>query len=583
MTNAKLADVFEQVADLLEFQGANPFRIRAYRNGARTIRDYSEPVAGIVADDSRQLTDIDGIGKDLAQKCRVLVETGELPQLVELLAEIPSTVLDLLRIPSLGPKKAKILYTELGITTLNALRAACESGQVRGLKGFAAKTEAAILHGIEIAAIANQRILWAQADDIAQQLLRHLEPCSNVERMETAGSYRRGRETVGDLDILVVSTSPEEVMDRMDEFPDRAETIARGGTKMSVRLSNGLSVDLRVVPAESFGAALQYFTGSKDHNVVLRGMARQQGLRINEYGVYRVQGNDQQYVAGAEEADVYAALDLPWFPPELRESRCEFEWAQERSLPELIQLSDIRGDLHMHTTATDGKATLEEMIEAAQRRGLSYIAITDHSQRVSMARGLDATRLCAQWDQIDRLNSEWNGDFTVLKGIECDILEKGGMDLPDDVLAHGDWVLASVHYGQKQPRRQITDRILGAIDNPHVTAIAHPTGRLLNQREPYDVDMDEIFAAAAQHGKMLELNANPHRLDLNEIHCAAAKQYGIPIVINTDAHSITGLDVMRFGILQARRGGLTKNDVANTRPWLELKKLTTKRKVKSEE
>ncbi len=576
MTNAKLANVFEQVADLLEFQGANPFRIRAYRSGARTIRDLPEPVAGILADETRQLTDIDGIGKDLAEKCRVLVVNGELPQLQKLLAQIPRTVLDLLRIPSLGPKKAKVLYQELGITTLDALRTACESGQVRGLKGFGAKTESAILHGIEIATLANQRMLWAEANDISQQLLQHLRECRSIERMEMAGSYRRGRETVGDLDILVVSSDPDEVMDCFGEFPEREETIARGKTKMSLRLSNGLSVDLRVVLSESFGAALQYFTGSKDHNVTLRGMARQQGMRINEYGIYRVNGDDQTYVAGAEEEDVYKALGLPWFPPELRESRREFEWARAGSLPELVRLSDICGDLHMHTTTTDGKATLEEMIQAAQQRGLSYIAITDHSQRVSMARGLDPQRLSDQWDQIDRLNLACDDEFTILKGIECDILEKGGMDLPDDILARADWVLASIHYGQKQPQRQITDRILGAIENPYVSAIAHPTGRLLNQRDPYDIDRDEVFTAAAQHGKLLELNANPRRLDLNDIDCASAKKHGIPIVINTDAHSILGLDVMQFGILQARRGGLTKDDVANTRSWPELQDLMGK-------
>ena len=573
MTNAKIADVFEQVADLLEFQGANPFRIRAYRNGARTIRDFPEPVAGVLADESRQLTDIDGIGKDLAQKTQVLVETGKLPQLNELMAAIPATVLDLLRIPNLGPKKAKTLYQELGVPSLEELKTACLNHQVRERKGFAANTETALLHGIEIADAANRRILWADADTLAQALLEHLRQCDSIQRMEMAGSYRRGRDTVGDLDILVISTDSDRVMDWFGEFPERAETIARGSTKMSIRLANGLSVDLRVVPAESFGAALQYFTGSKDHNVVLRGMARQRGLRINEYGVFRVEDEEQQYLAGQEESDVYATLQLPYFPPELRESRREFDWAEHGALPDLVELADIQGDLHMHTTATDGKASLPEMVQAAHQRGLNYIAITDHSQRVSMAGGLTAERLLKQWDQIDQLYHELDGSITILKGIECDILEKGGMDLPDDVLARADWVLASIHYGQKQSRDQITDRILGAIQNPYVTAIAHPTGRLLNQREPYEVDIDTMFTAAAQHGTLLELNANPRRLDLNEIHCAAAKEHGIPVVINTDAHSIAGLDVMRYGILQARRAGLTKADVANSRPWPELQKL----------
>ena len=481
--------------------------------------------------------------------------------------------MDMLRVPNLGPKKAKVLFQELGISTLDQLKAACDAGEVRKLKGFGAKTETTILRGIAIAEVANQRILWAEADEIAQQFIDHLQPCTSIERLELAGSYRRGRETVGDLDILVVSTDFEEVMDRFENFPEVTEVVARGETKMSIRLSTGLAVDLRVVPSHSFGAALQYFTGSKEHNVVLRGMAKQRGLKINEYGVFRTDGKDDVYVAGVEERDVYVALDLPTFAPELREARSEFVWAAQSQLPQLIEISDMRGDLHMHTNATDGGATLQEMSEAAQRNGLSYIAITDHSQRVSMARGLDSDRLLKQWDEIDRINEELGEGFTLLKGLECDILEKGGMDLPNDVLSRGEWILASIHYGQNQPRQQITDRLLEAIENPYVAAISHPTGRLINQREPYDVDLDQIFAAAKKYGKLLELNAHPRRLDLNDIHCAAAKAHGIPIVINTDAHSTSGLEVLRYGVLQARRAGLTKEDVANTRTWLELQAL----------
>jgi DNA polymerase (family 10) len=459
---------------------------------------------------------------------------------------------------------------------LDQLKAACEAEKVRELKGFGAKTEQAILQGLAIAEAANKRIYWADADEIAQALRDHLKDCPSIENLELAGSYRRGRETVGDLDVLVVSTDVNEVMDRLAEFHGIANVIARGDTKMSIRLDNGLQIDLRVVPARSFGAALQYFTGSKDHNVALRGLAKQHGLKINEWGVFRVDGDNEEYIAGESEKDVYATLNLPVFPPELRESRKEFDWASQGALPELIEVDDIRGDLHMHTNATDGKATLEEMIAAAQERGLKYIAITDHSQRVSMARGLDAKRVLAQWKEVDRLNDELGSKFTVLRGIECDILEKGGMDLPDDVLAQADWVLASVHYGQQQSREQITNRILGAIENPHVSAIAHPTGRLINRREAYEVDMDAVFKAAKEHGKLLELNANPMRLDLNDVMCAAAKNHGIPIVINTDAHSTTGLDVMPYGILQARRAGLTKADVANTLTWAQMKKLIGK-------
>ena len=573
MTNAKIADTFDLVADLLEFQGANAFRVRAYRNAARIIRDLSDSVAAIVEDESRSLTDLDGIGKDLAEKCATLVETGKLPMLEDLKKEVPESVLAIMRIPGVGPKKAAALFDQLGIKTLDELRTACHQNKIRELKGFGAKTEETILAGIDLAATAEERIKWAEADVIAQSVLVHLRKCKGVKQAEAAGSYRRGRETVGDLDFLVVADDTKEVMDHFGEYEDVAETIARGDTKMSVRTDSRLQMDLRVVPAKSFGAALQYFTGSKDHNVILRGRAKAKGLKINEYGVFRVQDDEEKYIAGATEEDVYATLDLPVFPPEIREARQEFEWAEEGELPELITLADIRGDLHMHTTETDGQATLREMIDAAKERGLKYIAITDHSKRVSMANGLNEKRLLKQWKQIDKLNAELGKSLTVLKGIECDILEKRGMDLSDEVLSQGDWVIGSVHYGQQQSRQQITDRIVGALENPHVDIIAHPTGRLINKREPYEVDLDTVFAAAKENGKMLELNANPMRLDLNDTYCAAAKSHGIPIVISTDAHKTSGLDVMRFGILQARRAGLTKADVANTRTWLQMKKL----------
>ena len=579
MDNPLIADAFEQVADLLEFQGANAFRIRAYRNGGRTIRDLPEPVASIIDDPDRKLTDISGIGKDLAEKCAALVETGRLPMLDELLAQIPESVLDLLRIPGLGPKKAAVLHRELGITSLDELRDACQRGRVRELKGFAEKTELAILKGISIAAAAGERVYWADADAIADMVLAHLRSCPAVERLEPAGSYRRGKETVGDLDLLAVSTDAGAVMDQFATTPGLIDVLLRGDTKMSIRVSPGIQVDLRVVAAESFGAAMQYFTGSKDHNVVVRGLARQRGLKINEYGVFRVDGDnpdDLQYVAGAAECDVYAAVDLPVFPPELREARREFDWAAEGQLPKLIEVADLKGDLHMHSTDTDGRNRIEEMAVAARRAGLSYVAITDHSQRVRMVNGLDPERLLAQWDRIDRINEQFEGDFTVLKGIECDILEVGPLDLPDDVLARADWVLASIHYGQRQPREKITERIVGALENPFVSAIAHPTGRLINERPAYEVDMEAVLETAARCGKMMELNASPMRLDLNDVHCAAARNLGIPIVISTDAHSTRGLSMLRYGVMQARRAGLTKADVANTRPWAEMKQLLSR-------
>ncbi len=571
MNNDKIAKTLSQLADLLEFTGANAFRLRAYRNGARLINELPDSIASMISA-GEDLTKLDGIGKGVSDKCHELVETGTLKQLEELLTEVPKTVLDLLNVPKLGPKKCAALFNELGIETLEQLKAACEAGEVRVLSGFGAKTEQAILDGIAIAAAANERILWAEADKIAQRLREHMNGCKQVKQLEFAGSYRRGKETVGDLDMLVDSSKSDKVMDHFAEFDEITSVIVRGDTKMSVRLDNEFQVDLRVVPKDSFGAALQYFTGSKDHNVLIRGRAKQMGLKINEWGVYDT-NDKEKWIAGKSEVDVYETLQLPYFEPEIREARRELDWADKSELPELIELNDIVGDLHMHTTATDGKASIEEMADAARALGLKYIAITDHSKRVAMANGLDDKRLLAQWNEIDKINAKSVDDFLILKGIECDILENGDMDLPDKVLAKGDFIIASVHYGQNQPRQQITDRITGAIENPHVTMIAHPTGRLLNKREAYEVDIDAVFQAAKENKKLVELNANPIRLDLNDVYLLAAKTHGIPVVINTDAHRTKGLENMKYGIKQARRGCLTAGDVANTRSWAKMKKL----------
>ncbi|HTQ39197.1 MAG TPA: DNA polymerase/3'-5' exonuclease PolX [Pirellulales bacterium] len=593
MKNSEIAAAFDLVADILEFQNANPFRVRAYRNASRTIGDLAEPLEKIAADANRKLTDIAGIGADLAEKIKVMLATGSLPMLVELQAQVPQSVLALLRIPGLGPKKAALLHKELGIKTLEELKAACEAQKVRALKGFGEKTEATILAGLAFAASPEvERMYWAEADTYAQALVEHLRAAKSVKQIELAGSYRRGRETIGDLDVLVESRDVQEVMDRLATFEGIDTVLGRGETKMSVRLANGLQIDMRIVEAKSYGAALVYFTGSKAHNVVLRGMAKDRGLKINEYGVFKMEAPPEKnkkkaskpakedadeaaegiYIAGRTEKDVYATLDLPWIPPELREDRWEFAWAEENKLPKLIELDDMVGDLHMHTDASDGKATLEEMVAAAQALGLKYIAITDHSPRVTVANGLNADRLKKQWDKIDKLNEKLRG-FTVLKGVEVDILEKGPLDLDNKCLSGADWVVASVHFGQNQPREQITKRIVDALANPNVCAIAHPTGRIINRRKPYEVDLEAVYEAALEHHKILELNSNPARLDLDDIHCAACRERGIPVVISTDAHSVAGLNVMRFGILQARRAGLTKADVANTRPWKEVKKL----------
>jgi DNA polymerase (family 10) len=581
VTNDDIAAAFEQVADLLEYQGENVFRVRAYRTAARTIAGLVESLASVRADPNRRLTDLDGIGTDLADKIETLLDSSRLPLLEELERQVPAVVFDLMRVPGLGPKKVKALVDALHIDSLAGLEAACREGRVQGIKGFGPKTEAAILGNLAFARDPERaRLLWSEAEAIAFRLLEWIRGCPVVGRAETAGSLRRGRETVGDLDLVVESDEPAAVMERLVAWPEATEVLLRGDTKTSIRGPREVQVDLRVVPGESFGAALQYFTGSKEHNVRLRGRARDRGLSLNEYGVFRLAAGDAAKgpaIAGRTEEEVYAAVGLPWIPPELREGRDELLLAERGGLPELVNLADIRGDLHMHTTATDGEDTLADMVRAAIDRGLAYIAITDHGQRVTMAHGLDRRRLLTQWAQIDRLNeslaAEGRPPIVVLKGIEVDILEKGGLDLPDELLAQADWVVASLHYGQNQPRDRITARIIEAIENPHVAVIGHPTGRLLNRRPAYDVDIEAVIQAAARTGTFLEINANPWRLDLDDRHAAAAKAAGVKLVISTDAHSTRGLDVMRCGILQARRAGLEATDIANTRTLSALRKL----------
>lgn len=567
MTNAEIAAALDETADLLEFQGANSFRVRAYRNAARSISDLPNAVADWIAQD-RDLTEIEGVGKDIAAKTKQLVESGSFPQLTELRDEVPPGALEMMRISGVGPKKAATLFHELDVASRDALRVACEEGRVRELKGFGAKTEANILKALEAVSDDADRIYWATADEIAARLRDHLRGSPTIERFEFAGSYRRGRETVGDLDIVATAEDSEAAMDHFAAFPEIQDTLGRGPTKQSVVLRNAVQVDLRVVERDSFGAALQYFTGSQAHNIAVRGRAKDRGLRVNEYGVFR--GDER--IAGATEDEVYAALDLATPPPELREDRGELRLAEKNEFPELVTRNDLLGDLHLHTTESDGGASLEEMVAAARERGLQYLAVTDHSQRVAMANGLDADRLRRQWDEIDEFNAA-GGDVLVLKGVEVDILEQGPLDIADDVLAEANWVVASLHYGQRQSGKEITKRIVGAIENPYVDVIGHPTGRLIGRRPPYDVNVEAMIEAAAKQGKFLELNANPARLDLNDVHCAAAKARGVPIVISSDAHATTGFDVLRFGVLQGRRGGLTAGDVLNTRPWSEIAKL----------
>ena len=585
MTNADIAAVFDHVADLLEYQGGNVFRVRAYRNAARMIGGMVESLASVRADPDRPLTDLEGIGADLAGKIEALLDTGRLPLLAELERDVPAAVFELMRVPGLGPKKVKLLVDELGIDSLDSLEQACRDGRVQDVKGFGAKTQAAILDNIAFAKNPDHaRLLWSDADGIMQALLDWMRACPAVRQVEGAGSWRRGRETVGDLDLVVDGTDAATVMAHLHRWQETSSVLLQGDTKTSIRGPRDVQIDLRVVEHGSFGAALQYFTGSKDHNVKLRGRARDRRLTLNEYGVYDLEAGAKDAEAprgksraGRTEADVYAAVGLPWIPPELREGGDEILLAERGDLPELVTLDDIRGDLHMHTTATDGEDSLPEMVRAAIAHGLSYIAITDHGQRVTMANGLDRKRLLKQWGEIDRLNESLAEDgpppIVVLKGIEVDMLEKGGLDLPDDVLEQADWVVASLHYGQNQPRDRITARILEAIENPHVRVIGHPTGRLINRRPAYDVDIEAVIEAAARTNTFLEINANPWRLDLDDRHAAAAKKAGVKLVISTDAHSTRGLNVMRCGILQARRAGLEAGDVANTRTLAQLRKL----------
>ncbi|MEZ6055166.1 MAG: DNA polymerase/3'-5' exonuclease PolX [Planctomycetaceae bacterium] len=564
MSNAEVAAHFEELADLLEIQGANAFRIRAYRSAARTIESLSASATELALQEGKVgLQKLDGIGADLADKIVTLAHTGELPQLNELREAIPQGVRDMLRLPGIGPKKVAALSKELAVQSFDDLKLAAEKGQIAQLKGFGKKTEQMILEGIAQLAESQGRFLLPDAKSAAEAILAGLLKVEGVTQAAIAGSCRRRQETCGDLDILATSTSSAAAMDFLATHPLVTQVLARGETKQRVRLTNGIELDLRVVPEESYGAAMQYFTGSKEHNIVIRRRAQERGLKLNEYGLYR----GDEIVAGRNEADIYAAVDLPWIPPELRENRGEIEAAARGEVPKLVTIEEIQGDLHMHTTATDGTASIREMAEAARDRGLKYIAITDHSQRVSMAHGLDAPRLRAHWDEIEKVRHEVP-DIQILKGIECDILEDARMDLSDDLLAEADWVIAVLHYGLKQPREQIMQRLLMAVRHPSVDIIGHPSGRIVGRRPGADIDYPTLFQAARDEGVMMEINAHPSRVDLDDIQAAsAAKDYGIPIVISTDAHSTNGFDVLPHGLYQARRAGLEAKHIANTLPF----------------
>ena len=566
MQNPDIARVFDEVADLLEIQDANPFRVRAYRNAARTIRDYPEPIAELVHSGGKDLTEIPGIGEDLAEKITDIVKTGELPLRKQLAAKLPAGLLDLLRIPGLGPKRVKLLHKKLKVTSAADLAAALDKGRIQKLKGFGPKIEEKIRTGLGAAQVSERRLLLHEAEAQANAIVAHLEAGGGITQIAVAGSYRRRKETIGDLDVLVTCTDSTKIMDRFVKYGEVAEVLSQGETRSTVKLRGGLQVDVRAVEPAAYGAALQYFTGSKAHNVELRKIAQDRELKLNEYGLFK----GTRRVAGATEAEIYAKLGLDWIPPELREARGEIALAREHRLPKLVELKDVRADLQMHTSATDGQATVDEMARAARALGYDYIAITDHSKRVTMTRGLDPKRLREQWRAIEEWNAA-NRGFTILKSVELDILESGQLDLPDDVLADADYVVATVHYGTNQTEAELTRRLVGAAEHPWVDAIGHPTGRLLGKREPYPLDFDTLAQAAARSGCLLELNGHPERMDLPDTLAAAAKQRGVRFVLSTDSHQPNNLTFMRYAVDLARRAGLEARDIVSTRPLDEFR------------
>ncbi|MDP2028259.1 MAG: DNA polymerase/3'-5' exonuclease PolX [Thiobacillus sp.] len=565
--NADIATVFEEIADRLEIQGANPFRIRAYRNAARTLGELPQEARALL-EKGDDLTQLPGIGDDLAAKVQEIVSTGRCSLLDRLRRELPPAVTELLRIPGLGPKRVKALYHDLEVQTVEQLYRAARDGRIRALPGFGEKTELNILQAVEAHASQTRRFKLAVAAQYADALTAFLRAIPGVEQATLAGSFRRMRETVGDLDILVTAAANSPVMQRFTAYDEVADVLSAAPTRASVMLKSGLQVDLRVVEAKSYGAALCYFTGSKAHNIAIRRIAQQRGLKVNEYGVFR----GAERIAGEDEASVYRSVGLPFIPPELREDRGEIEAAHGGRLPNLVELADLRGDLHAHTQATDGHNSLREMALAAKALGLQYLAITEHSRRLAVAHGLDPLRLARQCEEIDQLNQELDG-ITLLKGIEVDILEDGSLDLPDDALGRLDLVVGAVHSQFHLSRAKQTGRILRAMDHPHFTLLAHPSGRLIEQREPYDADMLRIIRHAKDRGCFLELNAHPDRLDLLDSQCQMAKEEGVLVSINSDAHSSFDFSNLKYGVGQARRGWLEKNDVLNTRPLAALRRL----------
>lgn len=565
--NIDIANIFDRLADLLELEGENPFRVRAYRNAAATVENLPQNLEEMVkkGDD---LTSLPAIGNDLAQKINDIVNHKEIDLLKRLEEKNPIDFEELNRIQGLGPRRIKKLYEILNVQNIDDLYHAAEEQKIRDLPGFSKKIEEHILEEIKKIKEKYNRMKISTAEQNALPIVEYLRENRSIQDIEIAGSYRRRKETIGDLDILVTCEDSISVMTHFVNYFDIDEVLSKGDTRSSIILKSGIQVDLRVLPQKSYGAAMLYFTGSKAHNIVIRKLAKQKDWKVNEYGLF----SNDDFLAGETEKGIYNKLGLSYIEPELRENRGEFEAAESGNLPELIKLSDIKGDLHTHTNLTDGKNTLEEMAEAAQKLGYKYIANTDHSKRVTVAGGLDEKQVFENIKRTDKLNENFK-DFTILKGIEVDILEDGSLDLYDKVLKELDIVVGAIHYKFNLTREEQTERILRAMDNPYLNIIAHPTGRLINEREPYDIDLEKIMQKAKENNCILEINSQPSRLDLNDLNSRKAKEMGVKLVISTDAHSTTQYNFMRFGIGQARRGWIEKNNVINTRNINQLKKI----------
>jgi DNA polymerase (family 10) len=565
--NADIADLLNRYALLLEIEGANPFRVRAYHNAARVVENLPRDINQMLAEGA-DLSELPGIGKDLAQKITDIAATGAFAPLERIKRHLPGKLTDLADVPGLGPKRIKLLYRKLKISSIAQLAAAAQAGRLRRLRGFGPKIEQSILKAAAHHAETGKRLRLSAAEQIATPLLEHLKNLDGVDEAVIAGSFRRRKDTVGDLDILVTCGKGVDAIRRFVSYPEVAEILAKGTTRATVRLKSGFQVDMRVVPKRSYGAALVYFTGSKPHNIALRKIAMKRGLKFNEYGVFK----KERWLAGRTEKDVYAEAGLPYITPELRENAGELEAAAKNQLPKLVSLADIKGDLHAHTEASDGDASIEQMADAARQRGYRYLAITDHTRYVGIVHGQDTGRLKKQIAAIDRLNARYR-NFHLLKGAEVDILPDGKLAMDTGVLAELDVVVASIHTQFALSPEKQTERFIRAMDHHCVNIIGHPTGRLLGEREAYELDMPRLIKAAIERSCFLEINAQPNRLDLSDVHCRLGKELGAKFVVSSDAHTVETLAYMRFGVDQARRGWLEAADIINTRDLASLLRL----------